>query len=204
MAKKHHSRPHYDRNQILQMCNHVARESRMSSGTSYTAMHILTLHVLLEKYGFKQQRLAKVAEYVNDLEKRFDNGEFSEEEMSNRLFDLADFKIEQVDYTEKDITRKKGTFDYWLDERQIEPMNNINRIASKHMTEFFLAMADLYGWRKVRLERLRKDLADSIDTYQWNKNIASEMRKNLLDEGIWIEDAIDPLTQSHSRSIMYG
>lgn len=202
--KKHHSKPHYNKRQIMNLCTGVAREVRMAQGSSYTAMHILCLHLLLKELGFKQQRLSKVAEYVNKMEQDWLNYKIDEADMEKRLKEKAEWVVEYKEYQESDITSRKGSFDYMLDKRQLEPQNLINRIATRHLNEFFLAMVDLHGYGKERLERLETALHKSIEEYQYNKRMVVEMRKDLADEGILIEDPIDPLTGKHTISCMAG
>ncbi len=192
MAKRRHLTPA----EIKAQCSAIARECRMADRAPWTAMAIICGYVLLKSEGFKGQRISKVLSAINEMEERFDKGEITVEEMSERLEEKADWHVESKEYTESDIRAKKGTYQYWLDQKQIAPQNTINRQATRYMTFMFVALIDLYGYGKDRLTRVEHSMNELLLDYQQNKTTVALWRETLFDEtGLVFEQPIDPLTQ---------
>ena len=200
MAKKRHLTPQ----EIMAQCKAIARESRMADRTPWTAMSIMCAYVIMKKEGFKGQRISKLTSKVNELEEQWSNGEVDLKEISNRLYEKADWTIEHVEYKESDIKAKKGSYRYWLDSVQLAPQNTINEQATRYMLFFFTALMDEYGFGKERLTRVEEYLNSLLLDYQQDKTTVREWKKALYDEaGVLIEMPIDPLTQTKG-SMMTG
>lgn len=200
MKKRRHLTP----KQICAQCNAIAREKRMAERTPWTAMGIMCAYVLMKKEGFKRQRLLKITNRINELEKQYDSGEFDLKQISERLFEKADWTIVHETYTEADIKARKGSYQYWLDKVQIEPQNAINEQAIRYMLFFFTALMDEYGYGKERLTRVQDYMNELLELYKYDKTTVREWRVALLDEvGIAFEMPLDPLTQTKG-SIMTG
>lgn len=198
--KKRHLTPR----EICMQCKRVARESRMCERTPWTAMGIICGYVLLKSEGFKAQRIVRITNAIDEMERGYDNGELTIEEVSNRLMDKADWTIEHKEYQESDIRAKKGSFQYWLDQKQIAPQNAINKQATRYMLFFFAALMDEYGYGRDRLTRVQEYMKSILLEYQQNKTTVEAWRLELLYEtGIVFEQPIDPLTQT-SGSMMTG
>lgn len=120
------------------------------------------------------------------------------------MWDKAEWTIEYKEYTQEDIKGKKGTYQYWIDSKQIEPQNKINEQATRYMLFFFTALMDEYGFGKERLTRVEEYLNSLLLDYQQDKTTVKEWKKALYEEaGVLVEMPIDPLTQT-SGSLMTG
>ena len=195
---------HLTRNEILAQCNAVARESRMCNRTPWTAAGIICGYALMKSEGFKGQRLYKVTKKIDEMEAEFDAGRVKLKDVSNALLEKAGWSIEYVEYTEADIVSKKGTFDYWLDKKQLAPQNAINAQSTRYMLFFFTALTEIYGFGKERLTRVQEQINNMLLLYQQDKTSVNEWKKELFDDaGIYFENPIDPLTQKRG-SMMTG
>lgn len=193
MRKKRHLTPQ----EIMAQCNAIAREKRMADRTPWSAMSIMCSYVIMRKEGFKGQRILKITNKVNELEEQWSKGKINLEEVSKRLYEKADWSIEYKEYTEADITAKKGSYQYWLDSVQIGPQNAINMQATRYMLFFFTALMDEYRFGKERLTRVQEYMNELLLLYQQDKTTVRAWKKALLEEaGVVIEMPIDPLTQT--------
>lgn len=200
MAKHRHLTPR----EICMQCKIVARESRMCERAPWTAMGIICAYSLLKSEGFKTQRIVKITNAIDEMEHKYDAGELTVEDVSKRLMDKADWTIEHKEYQESDIRAKKGSYQYWIDKKQIDPQNAINKQATRYMLFFFAALMDEYGYGRDRLTRVQEYMNNILLDYQQNKTTVEAWRLELLNEtGIVFEQPIDPLTQT-SGSIMTG
>ena len=200
MGKRRHLTP----KEIIAQCNNVARESRMSKRSPWSAMGIICGYVLLTSEGFKGQRIKRITDRIADMDKQHQAGDLSTEDLSKRLMDKADWSIEWKEYTEDDIKAKKGTYQYWIDQKQIRPQNIINQESTKYMLFFFTALMEEYGYGKDRLTRVETAIMDLLKDYQKDKTAIREMRRRLLEDArVVYEMPIDPLTESE-ESIMTG
>lgn len=198
--KKRHLTPQ----EIIAQCKAVARESRMADRTPWTAMGIMCAYVIMRCEGFKGQRISKIASKVNEMEEQWSKGKIDLKEISKRLYDKAEWTIEYKKYTEADITAKKGSYQHWIDSKQIGPQNTINEQATRYMLFFFTALIGEYGFGKDRLTRVEEYLNNLLLDYQQDKTTVRGWSKALLDEaGIVMEMPIDPLTQTKG-SLMTG
>lgn len=197
-------RRHLTPAEIKEQCKRIARESRMAERSPWTAMGIICAYILLKTEGFKAGRIVKVCRKIEEYEEQYRAGTLQVDDMSQRLYDKADWTIESKDYTEADITARKGSYQYWLDQKQLDPQNRINRQATRYMIFMFSALMDEYGYGKARLTRVQEEINKLLLEYQQNKTTVNEWKKTLREEtGIVFENPIDPLTQE-SGSMMTG
>ena len=195
---------HLTSQEIIAQCKAVARESRMADRTPWTAMGIMCAYVIMRREGFKGQRILKITNRINALEEQWSNGKVDLKEISQRLYDKAEWTIEHKSYTEADITAKKGSYQYWIDSKQIGPQNTINEQATRYMLFFFTALMDEYGFGKERLTRVEEYLNELLIAYQQDKTTVHGWKKALFNEaGVAMEMPIDPLTQT-AGSLMTG
>lgn len=195
---------HYTRNQIIAQCKAIAREKRMANRSPWTAMGIVCGYTLLTSEGFKGQRIAKICAKVDEYENLYDEGKLTVKEVQDALMEKAEWSVECKEYTEANITARKGSFQYWLDSIQIEPQNRINETATRYLLFFFRALNELHGYGKDRLTRVQESLNKTIDEYKDNKDAITKWKTALLeDAGIYFENPIDPLTQEKG-SMMCG
>ena len=195
---------HLTPQEIIRQCNMVARESRMADRTPWTAMGIMCAYVIMRKEGFKGQRILRITNRVNELEEQWSNGKVDMKEISQRLMDKADWTIEHKKYTEADIHAKKGSYQYWIDKKQIAPQNTINEQATRYMLFFFTALMDEYGFGKDRLTRVQDYMNELLLEYQQDKTTVHSWKKALFEEaGVVMEMPVDPLTQTRG-SVMTG
>ena len=125
--KKRHLTPR----ESMEQCKSVARECRMAYRTPWTAMGIMCAYTIMKREGFKGQRILKITQKIDEYEKQYDDGVLDLKEVSQRLYDKADWTIEHVAYTEADIKAKKNTYQHWIDKKQIAPQNTINAQATR-------------------------------------------------------------------------
>lgn len=176
----------------------------MSDRTPGTAMGIICAYTLMRCEGFKAQRIVRITDAIAKYEEQWRNGEITVDDMSKRLMDKAEWSIEYKEYTEADIRHRKGTYDYWLDQRQIQPQNQINQLATRYMIFMFNALIDEYSYGKDRLTRVEEYLLKTIAEYRDEKATVKGWSKALLDEaGLVFELPADPLTQT-TGSMMTG
>ena len=195
---------HLTPQEIMAQCNQVARESRMAERSPWTAMGIICGYVLLKSEGFKARRIVRITNAIEEMERKYDHGELTTEEVSQRLMDKAEWTVECQEYTEADIRAKKGTYQYWIDQKQIAPQNAINKMATRYMLFMFTALMDEYGYGKDRLTRVQEYMNNLLLDYQQDKTTVMEWRRTLLEEtGVVFEPPIDPLTQT-AGSMMTG
>ena len=200
MGKKRHLTPA----EIKEQCKRIARESRMADRTPWTAMGIMLSYVIMRKEGFKGQRISRIANKVNEMEADWADGKIDLKEISKRLYDKADWTIEYKAYTVDDITARKGSYQYWLDSKQIAPQNTINEQATRYMLFLFTALMDEYGFGKDRRTRVEEYMNELLLQYQEDKTTVREWSRALLAEvGVVMEPPVDPLTQT-AGSIMTG
>ena len=193
MKKKRHLTP----KEIMAQCKAVARECRMADRTPWTAMGIMCSYVIMKKEGFKGQRISRLANKVNEMEAQWSEGKIDLKEISQQLYDKAGWTIEHKAYKESDITAKKGSYQYWLDSKQIAPQNTINEQATRYMLFFFTSLMDEYGFGKERLTRVCDYLNELLLDYQQDKTTVRAWKQTIYDEaGVIFEMPIDPLTQT--------
>jgi hypothetical protein len=188
---------HLTPKEIMAQCKAVAREKRMAERTPWTAMSIMCSYVIMKKEGFKGQRILRITNKVNELEEKWEKGEITTEEISNCLCEKADWTIGWKAYKESDIKAKKGSYKYWIDQKQIEPQNTINEQATRYMLLFFTALMNEFGFGKDRLTRVQDYMNELLESYQKDKTTVYEWKSALFEEaGVVIEMPIDPLTQT--------
>ena len=120
------------------------------------------------------------------------------------MFQKAGIKCVHDTYTEKDIMHKKGSFNHWLDSRQIEAQNEMNMQASRYMLFFYHSLITEYGFGEKRITRVDELVGQNMKTYQTNRSIILDWKRELKEKaGIAIEMPVDPLTQT-SGSTMTG
>lgn len=193
---------HLTPREIMAQCKAVARETRMCERSPWTAVGIICAYTLLKSEGFKAQRIVKVTSKIDEMDKQFDNGEITLEELKQRLMDKAEWSIECKEYTEEDIKVKKGTYQYWITQKQIEPQNVINSQATKYLLFMYNTLIDEFGYGKDRLTRVQEKMNELFIDYQKDKTTVSGMCQTLLDEtGIVFELPIDPLTQEKGSNL---
>lgn len=195
---------HLTRKEIIEQCKAVARETRMCNRSPWTAVGIICGYALMKSEGFKGQRLSNVTKRIDEMEAEFDAGKVNLDDISKSLYEKTEWTIECKAYTESDILAKKGTYQYWLDKKQIEPQNAINMQATRYMLFFFTALTEIYGFGKERLTRVQEQINNMLLLYQQDKASISGWKKELLeDAGIYFEMPIDPMTQT-AGSMMTG
>lgn len=195
---------HLTPQEIIHQCNMVARESRMADRTPWTAMGIMCAYVIMRKEGFKGQRILRITNRINEMEEQWSNGKVDMKEISQRLMYKADWTIEHQKYTEDDIRAKKGSYQYWIDQKQIAPQNTINEQATRYMLFFYTALMDEYGFGKDRLTRVQDYMNELLLEYQQDKTTVHSWKKALFEEaGVVMEMPVDPLTQTRG-SMMTG
>ncbi len=195
---------HLTPNEIIAQCKAVAREKRMADRSPWTAMGIICGYALLKSEGFKGQRIVRVTDAINRMEQEYVDGEIDVEKISESIMDKADWTVAYTLYTENDIKAKKGTYQYWLDQKQIDPQNRINKMATRYMLFMFKALMDEFGYGKERLTRVQEYINKMLLDYQQKKYTVNDWRLALLNEtGVVFEQPIDPLTQTKG-SMMSG
>lgn len=183
--------------EIMRQCKRVARERRMCDRTPWTAAGIICGYTLLKSEGFKGKRISSVTNKINEMEADFDAGKIDIEKMRDDLDKKYGLYIWFDNETIKDLNVKKGSYAYWISERQIDPQNSINQITARYMIFFYTVLANEYGYGESRLTRVYDYSQKLLVDYADGKTELSDWRKELLeDAGVVFENPIDPLTQT--------
>ena len=148
----------------------------------------------------KQTRLANFNKAIQEKLDAVENGTADVGKMNEELFNKTGFPLTYNEYTEEDITFKKGTFDYWITERQLYPQNEINKHSLNYMVCWFACLMDM-GYGKTRLQRVQDFFDKLLEDYRVDKTSVRAMHSELIAEGIYVEQPIDPLTRK-SGSMM--
>ena len=176
----------------------------MAERTPWTAMGIMCAYILMKIEGFKGKRISKIINRVNEIEEQWRNGEIDLEELNRRLFDKCGFSFEPKVYDDNDIKEKKGSYRYWLQQKEIEPGNIINETAMRYYTFFYTALIEEYKLGNKKLKRIYDYNDNLLLEYEKDRTSLHEWEKELEEEaGLAIEMPIDPLTQTQG-SIMTG
>lgn len=196
---------HLTPNEIINQCKIVSREKRMADRTPWTVMSIICPYTLLKSEGYKGQRIAKIVAKIEEYEALWADNKVDLEELKKKVYEKAGGDAEAfayTTYTENDISAKKGSYDFWLDSRQIEAQNAMNAQASRYLVFFFNALIDMEKFGKSRLVRVEEYLNSLMEEYQLNKVTLTTWRMGLYDEaGIVVEMPIDPLTQTKGSTM---
>lgn len=191
--------------EIIRQCNIVSREKRMAHRSPWTVMSIICPYTLMKSEGYKGQRIAKIVAKIEEYESLWSDGKVDLEELKKRVYEKAGGDAEAFAYTvytEEDITAKKGSYDYWLDSRQIDAQNAMNQQASRYLVFFFNALIDMEKFGKQRLIRVEEYMNNLIEEYRLNKVTVGIWRKTLYEEaGIVVEMPVDPLTQTKGSAM---
>lgn len=199
MKKKRHLTP----KEIMAHCKFIAKEKRTAERSPWTVASILAAYTMLKSEGFKGKKISRVLEYVNNLNEQWYDGKVDLEELRKALMEYGELPIGNTPYTEADITKKKGSFDYYMDLIEIDAQNTINEVATRYMVFFFTALRDVYGYGKVRLNRVADFLNNLLTDYQGDRKSLREWKQAILDEaGILIEPPVDPKTQDNTSTMM--
>lgn len=183
---------HLTPQEIMRQCNRIAREKRICNRSTWTAISILMAHAVWKSEGFKGKRLNALVQKSNEFEELYQEGKVSMDELSNKLWDKAEWKVVYEPYTEADIIHRKGSFDHWFDSVQIPIQNEINELATRYMTYFYNALIEMHGFGKVRLGRVNAAFEEVLNTYKYDKSIIDQCKKDLAyDAGIVFESPKD-------------
>lgn len=200
MKKKRHLTPY----EIKEQYKAIAKEKRMADRSPWSAMSIICPYVVLKSEGFKGKRISKLISKITEYEEEWLQGNVNLDDYREKLKLKAEWTLEFNQWTEADITARKGSYRYWLDKVQLDPQNQINKNAERYMLFFFAALIEEYGYGKERLTRVEEYMNRLLLDYQENKTSIREWKETLLKEaGIVVEMPVDPLTQT-SGSIMTG
>lgn len=180
---------HLSKNEILAKMKEVQKLKNSSDKTPFTGMSTLCNYVLWKKEGWYQKKLGEYNEKVLAYWEQLYTGEIELQTLSDRLWDKADFKIEFVPYTEKDIvTKKKNSFLYEMEKRVIDANNTINEVSARHFTIHFNVLMDM-GYGKKRLERNKDYLNGMLGVISSaSDQRIMDLHRELYEEaGIYIE-----------------
>lgn len=200
MKKKRHLTPY----EIKEQCKAIAREKRMADRSPWSAMSIICPYVVLKSEGFKGKRISKLINKITEYEEEWMQGNVNLDDLREKLNLKAEWTLSFNQWTEDDITARKGSYRYWLDKVQLDPQNRINQNAERYMLFFFISLIEEFGYGKERLTRVEEYMNQLLLDYQQDKTTVREWRMALYEEAkVDIEMPVDPLTQT-SGSIMTG
>lgn len=183
MGKKKHGRQ-MSRNEICAQMKKVRDIKQSADKSPFTGIAILANYVSWKEDKWGQIKLARYDQIVNDYETAINAGEIAVEELSDRLWDKAEFKIE---FTQWGYESGGKTLRDQLNAELIRSNNVINQYAARHLTVHFNALMDL-GYGKKRLERNKDQMTDYLDRADRGEIPIMQMHKELLDGvGIYIE-----------------
>lgn len=167
-------------------------------------MSIICGYALLRSEGYKGKRIHKVSQNVDAMERQYLEGNLDVLALADKNVQTFGIGVEYSPYTEKDIKFRKGTYNYWLDYKQMEAQNVINEFASRYLNMFFWSMHEMHGFGEKRMGRLYDELQKHLELYRVDKVTLRDWQKALYeDAGIWFALPEDPLTKTKG-SIMTG
>lgn len=202
--KKGKGKRHYTRQELLYQLNSVARERRICERSPWTAMNIICGYALMKTFDFKGVRISNISNRIAEMQEKIDSGELSIKELSDKLMDKVGWTVEWEPYTEESIPFRKGTYDYWIEQKQLYPKSKINELASNHLIMFFTALNEMHGFGGERMQRVLNKIYEMLDLYANNKAEIKQWRLELLnDAGVHFEDPADTIGNSYG-SIMTG
>lgn len=182
MAKKH-----LTRYEILKKYNELSELKYKQKSAPYSAMSIMCNYILWQNYGFRADRIQKFNNAVNVKLQEIDNEEITLESLQDKLFEKADFKVEYVHYTEKDIYEKKNNKClYDLAKKEIEINNEITGYSVKYLSIVFDYMMSL-GFGKKRLNKLREEIMGYFSKVDNGEMKVSTINNELIKNGIVVE-----------------
>ena len=157
-------RKHLTKDQILA----IAREAQIMRNSSirspFTGMSTLCNYVLWKDEKWYQKKLAAYNQAVAEYDNRLDAEEITLKEMSDRLWNKADFTVECVKQTEKDIlVNRKMKFLYEMEKNIIDCNNTINEMSTRYMLIHFNVLMDM-GYGRTRLERNKDYINERLKT----------------------------------------
>lgn len=181
--KQKHGRQ-MSRNEILAQMKHVRNLKQSADKSPFTGIAVLTNYIFWKEDKWGQIRLTRYNQIVNQYETAINDGEITVEELSERVWDKADFKVEFIQWQNKpqgDSLRDR------LNAEIIESNNTINQYAARHLTVHFAALIDL-GWGLKRLERNKDQINAYLDRLDEDELHIMDMHKDLVNGvGIYVE-----------------
>ena len=201
MKGKRHLTP----KEIMAQCKAVARECRMADRTPWTIVGILVSYAVMESEDFRGKRILKILNKISEMEELWENGKLDFEDTKQKVYaKIGDGLLEHTTYKESDITHKKGSYDYWLDSKQIDPQNTMNEYLSRYLVFFFTSLIEDFGYGKERLMRVFNYIDNLLQDYRLNRTTISVWRKALREKaGIVLEMPKDTITKT-AGSMMLG
>lgn len=191
--------------EIIRQCKIVSRENRTAHRTPWTVMSIICPYTLLKCEGYKGQRIAKIVARIEKYEALWKDDKVDLEELKKRVAEKIGTDLElfrYTVYTESDITAKKGSYDWWLDSRQIDAWNTMNEQASRYLVFFFNSLIDVEHFGKQRIHRVDDYMNNLMQEYIFSKAVMAIWRKELEEEAcIQVEMPIDPETQKRGSAM---
>ena len=163
-----------------------------SNKSTFTGMVTVCNYTLWKNEGWYQKKLADYNAAFAVYETKIDNGELTLKELQDRLWDKADFSVEYVEFTEKDIHSRKNSFMYGIEKQVMEANNIINELSARYFLMHFNVLMDM-GYGKKRLERNKDQINELLNTITSDEEDKSKKRimdlhKELYEEaGIYIE-----------------
>ena len=176
------------KNEILSRIKQVKLMTINSYRAPFTAMSVLCNYILWTEEKWGQTKLARYNQQVADYESKLDKEEIDIQGLSKRLMDKAEFTVEHVAWTEKDIKARKKSFMYEMEKMTLESENKINELSSRYLLINFNVLMD-EGYGKKRLDRFKNYLNTYFENiYTDDGTHIMEFRQKLIDEvGIFIE-----------------
>ena len=179
---------HMTKDQILASMRTVKKMTLCGDRGSFTGMATLCNYILWKEEKWYQKKLVEYNAAVAVYDQKLDSGEVTLEQLTERLWNKADFKVQYEKQTEKDIQARKNSFLYEMEKRLIESNNTINEIATRYFLMHFNVLMDM-GYGKKRLVRN----SDYINHYLGNVvtkdgSRIMDLHRELIDKaGIYVE-----------------
>ena len=177
------------KNEILAKTKQLQMLKQSSYRSPFTGMSVLCNYTLWHDEKWYQKKLGEYNNAVAEYDRKLDAEETTLEEMSKRLWDKAEFTVEWVEFSEKDITvSKKDKFMYSVEKQIIGYNNVINQMSTRYFLIHFNVLMDM-GYGKKRLERNKDLINDNLRNIHTDDGTRiMDLRKELIEKaGIEIE-----------------
>ncbi len=178
---------HFTKDEILQKHKEMMKLKKTQLSAPHSGMAIMLNYILWEKYGYRHERLSKFNESVNEYIRKYEDVEIEIKNLRDKLFEKAEFKIEFIPATEKDIcVNKNNKYLYNLAKQEIEINNQINEYSTLYILSALNVMID-NKFGKSRLEKLKNEMNQFLKDIDSGLIKTMEIHRLLAENGVLIE-----------------
>lgn len=182
---------HYDDPQeIARLMVELQRLRKTAQRSPFTGLLTVFCYVLWKDYKYSQTKLAKFCEDFSKYDLEYEDADI--EELSENLWNYADWKVEFTPFTERDYPLYKSPLARKVVREQVKANNEINEKATRYLTYGFTVLMN-DGTKKQKLTNIKDKIQKRIDeiTKEDRDKEIMDLWKELIDgAGIYIEKPV--------------